>query len=386
MNGFLDWADIVLYVLIGLQVLYLFVFAVANMFGDKSFFPPATKKLRFLAIFPAYREDRVIIDSISEFMKQDYPADLYSVTVVSDHMSEETDRHLVQLGAGVLKAAYQDSSKAKALQLALSSAPDESYDKVVILDADNLVNPDFLNRLNDCFWAGSKAIQAHRKAKNLEGSMAILDAVSEEINNSIFRRGHVALGFSSALIGSGMSFDFKWFKEHVGLLNTAGEDKELEMMLFKERVYVTFLNEVPVYDEKTKQVANFNNQRRRWLSTQYFSLLRSLPDLPGALFSSNWDYADKIVQWMMFPRIILLGMVPICCLLSSLYRLSWSIKWWALLLVLLFALAFSIPDELVNKKFRKALRYIPILGLSMFFNIFRLRGLNKKFIHTKHES
>ena len=41
---------------------------------------------------------------------------------------------------------------------------------------------------------------------------AVLDAVSEEINNSIFRKGHTRLGFSSGLSGSGMAFEYDLFK------------------------------------------------------------------------------------------------------------------------------------------------------------------------------
>jgi hypothetical protein len=50
------------------------------------------------------------------------------------------------------------------------------------------------------------AVQGHRTAKNTNNSWAILDAISEEINNNIFRKGHRVLGLSSAIIGSGMAF------------------------------------------------------------------------------------------------------------------------------------------------------------------------------------
>jgi hypothetical protein len=48
--------------------------------------------------------------------------------------------------------------------------------------------------------------------KNTNNSWAILDAISEEINNNIFRKGHRVLGLSSAIIGSGMAFRYNYFK------------------------------------------------------------------------------------------------------------------------------------------------------------------------------
>jgi hypothetical protein len=40
--------------------------------------------------------------------------------------------------------------------------------------------------------------------------VAVLDAASEEINNSIFRSGHIALGFSSPLLAPA------WHWKHSG--------------------------------------------------------------------------------------------------------------------------------------------------------------------------
>ena len=55
-------------------------------------------------------------------------------------------------------------------------------------------------------------------------------AAFEEINNSIFRRGHVALGLSSAISSSGMAFDFNWFKKNIMSAKTSYDEKELELL------------------------------------------------------------------------------------------------------------------------------------------------------------
>ena len=105
----------------------------------------------------------------------------------------------------VLEVSFENSSKAKALNFAVGEIGPDGAEAVAILDADNLAGREFIARMNDALDSGIQAVQAHRTAKNRDTDTAILDAASEEINNSIFRRGHVALGFSSALIGSGMA-------------------------------------------------------------------------------------------------------------------------------------------------------------------------------------
>lgn len=378
-------ADDILFLLMGISILYLFIFAFASLFKRTIKYPKARKKHRYAVLFPAYKEDKVILSAISSFMEQDYPADCYEIIVISDQMEEQTNNALIQMGTTVIKANYKDSSKAKALHLAMNTLDETKYDAVVIMDGDNLVEPNFLEEVNKAYDADIIAIQTHRKAKNCNTPTATLDAVSEEINNSIFRKGHVKLGFSSALIGSGMIFEYKWFKKNIFKVSTAGEDKELEALLLKQNIYIEYLEHINVYDEKVPKDAAFYNQRRRWLASQYGILGRTIKDLPGAIFSGNWDYADKIFQWMMLPRVILLGLTGVLTITVTLYDWILSIKWWILLFILALSLCMAIPDYLVDKNFTRSIKKVPWLGFLMFLNLFRLRGVNKKFIHTEHE-
>lgn len=376
--------DKIFFVIAGLCTAYLFIYALFSMRRRSYTFPPARKQHRFAVLIPAYKEDRVIGQSVASVLAQQYPAELYRIVVIADRLCDDTIEELSQRPIRLLQPRFEQSSKARALNFAMESLAGEEFDVVVILDADNTVGPDFLDRLNDAYHSGARAMQAHRKAKNLDTDTAILDAVSEEINNSIFRRGHIALGISSALIGSGMAFDYRWFRENVSQLETAGEDKELEKLLLKQRVFIEYLDHVEVLDEKTQKDKAFYNQRRRWLAAQFYSLAGAIRDLPGAVLSGNLDYYDKLFQWMMPPRIVLAGMIPLWGAVMLPVDPVASLKWWGLLLALLFAMAFAIPDYLVDKRFKRALRKAPLLFVMMVANMFRIRGAKTKFIHTSH--
>ena len=377
----LDWT---FFILLAVAVGYLFVFALASMRRREFTFASSPVRHRFVVLIPSYKEDRVIEQSVASVLAQDYPRESFGVVVIADRFQGATLERLRTLPIRLLEVAFENSSKAKALNFAIEQLGAEPFEAAVILAADNTVGPDFLSRLNDAHHSGAQAVQAHRRAKNIHTDTALLDAVSEEINNSIFRKGHVALGISSALIGSGMSFDYDWLRRHIASLCTAGEDKELEVLLLKEGVFIEYLDEVVVLDEKTAKQRSFYNQRRRWLSAQFYALASGIRDLPGALFSGNFDYADKLFQWMMPPRILLLGAVPLGAGLLTWIDWHASLKWWMLLVFLLFALAFAVPDYLVTPRFNKALRKAPLLGLLMALNLLRIRGARDKFIHTDH--
>ncbi len=374
-----DW---VLFALCSFLVLYLIIFSVASLFNFESEVIDSSIIRKILVIFPAYKEDRVIDESVNKFMGQDYPSDKYKIVVVSDQMSFSTNERLSALPITLLHPVFEQSSKAKALQYAIENCNDDGFEIVVILDADNIVEADFLKDINNSF-NNFRAVQAHRTSKNRNTSIAVLDSISEEINNSIFRKGHNNLGLSSALIGSGMAFDFDWFKKNVNKLSTVGEDKELEGLLLKERIHIEYLNHTPIYDEKTQKSSAFYNQRRRWLATQLYSFKTGVKGLYSAIIDLNVDYIDKLFQWMMPPRIVFVGFIFIFSVVVSVLNISLSIKWWSILFCLIFALCISIPKEMWDKKLLKATINIPLLLVMMLANYFRIKGGNKTFIHTE---
>ncbi len=385
--GLLKMTDIIdktLFLYLGISVIYLFIFAVFSRFKRTDRYPQSKVYHRVLVLFPAYREDNVIESSLRSFLAQEYPRESYEVMVISDQMEEVTNQQLEKLPIRLIRANYENSSKAKALNLAIDSLKNEHYDIVVIMDADNIVEHNFLQEINNAYHSGVMAMQAHRKAKNTDTDMAILDAASEEMNNAYFRKGHVFAGLSSALSGSGMAFDYSWFCENIKMISSSGEDKELEVLLLKQRIYIDYLDHVVVLDEKIKSSAAFYKQRQRWLAAQFGSLKKAVSDLPSAIFSGNLDYTNKLLQWMMLPRLLLLGFITILCITMLFIKIEWAIKWWGLLFLLFITFGLAIPRELDNKRLEKAVRKIPWLFVLMFINLFKLKGANKKFVHTEH--
>ena len=388
----IDW---ILFTLLALCLGYLLLYAIASKFYRAPRFPDARTFRRFVVLFPAYKEDRVIASSVRSFLQQDYPQELFDIIVISDQMQDATNEDLRSLPIRLLIADYRDSSKAKALTMAMESVSGEHYDIVAIMDADNLTSPDFLAEINRAFDNGARSVQAHRTGKNMNTDISVLDGISEEINNGIFRSGHNALGLSAALSGSGMAFEAEWFRKNVRLLETAGEDKELEVLLLRQRIHTTYLPQIPVYDEKTQKEEAIGNQRKRWIAAQFGILRHSLSGLREAVSKGNMDYCDKILQWMLPPRLIQLagvfGLTFIFTVIGVWQAVQgagqeWTaaIKWWILSAAQIMAMLLPIPGRLLDKRLGKAILRIPLLALTTLGNLFKLKGAYKKFIHTEH--
>ena len=85
----IDW---ILFIPLALCVSYLLVYAIASKFYRSPNYPKADRLHRIAVFFPAYREDKVIIDSVRSFLEQDYPKEMYDVYVISDHMQHPTEK------------------------------------------------------------------------------------------------------------------------------------------------------------------------------------------------------------------------------------------------------------------------------------------------------
>lgn len=381
----LHWLEILLFICFAFNVLYLLLFSIASHNKRYSCNLSSDVPRRIAILIPAYKEDQVIMECVQSCLAQEYPKEKYDIVVISDRMEEETNQALSAFPIKIVKVFFENSTKAKALNFAMEQIGD-AYDIAVVLDADNVIYADFLQRMNDIF-SDSKVqiVQAHRMAKNLNTNLSVLDAVSEEINNSIFRLGHANIGLSAALIGSGMAFDYSLFKDIMSTIDAVGGfDRALELSLIKEGKRIYYLPEVDVLDEKVQNHANFSNQRRRWLSAQIHYLGRFIGDVPAALLKGNLDFCDKIFQQMSIPRILLLGMTFVISLFLSFVAGGLAIKWWILFVVLIVALLLAIPLSLFSKQLVVALFELPYSFLLMLRNLFRLKGANKKFIHTSH--
>lgn len=374
----IKWTDSTLYLYFLLSVLYLFFFSVFSYRKRKYLYVKTKKQYRYAVFFPTNGEDDVIVNSVKSFLNQSYPRDKFDVVVISENMRKATSDALRKLPIILLEAKTKNGYKARQLEYAAHTLDAKDYDVAVIFEANNTVDSNFLEEINKAYHLGGMAIQTHRIAKNLRTNTSILDAISEEINNTIFRKGHVCTGFSCSLIGSGMALHYEWFRQNIAKVTEKHIAKQIEGFLLKQGIYIEYLDDVYTYADKVHSASHFFKQRREWLSGQSYSLRNTIKDLPKALFAANFDYCDKILQWMMLPRILLLTFTIIIATLHILfYKWTMSLKWWGMLLFLMMTFSLAIPDKFINGRTLRALLSLPGLAFLMFLGLFGFRFKRK---------
>ncbi len=388
MKEFLYYFELVFLVLIGLQVLYSLVFALAAHIPRK-IRRQDQRKHRITILIPSYKEDVIILQTARQALDLDYPQELFNVVVGSDQMQEETVAKLREMGAEVVVMNFEHSTKSKNLLAQLQSQEGDQWPEYfLILDADNRMDADGLIETNAIIRSDIPVYQLHRTAKNNNTKLAILDGITEGISNNIFREGHRNLGISSALIGSGMLFEASLLKETLENINkdSAVEDKLFEFYLLEHRKTIDFIPHIPVYDEKVSKGKNFSNQRKRWIAGQFHAFRVFF--FPGikALFKGNIGFFDKMLQMGLVPKLLFAVLLALLAGLALILGADHKLWYWYLGLYV-FTLLICVPRSYYRWQNIGILFEIPKAAFFMVLAIMRIKKNQsvKQFEHTQKE-
>lgn len=382
---------IILYIYLAVGVLYLFVFAIAGKLVKSKVNLSNLHLNKIAVVIPAYKEDQIIIETVKQALLHDYPQDKYHVFVLADQLTNETKDKLKQLPITVIEVVHQKSTKAKALYTFFENIDQSLFDIVMVLDADNIMKSGCLQQINNEFVKGSLVVQCHRIAKNKNSSLAILDAISEEIRINIFFSGQRAFGLSSELIGSGMAFSFSLLKtilQNKKIQDSAGEDKEMFLQLIKYGVSVTYLKQAYVLDEKVASLSVFKKQRKRWIESQ-LQIIKRFFDPEFKPVRNKFEFWYRLFQNLLLPRSFYLLLLPLFSVLVYLLEqlnlniLPGSTFWLGMTIIYWLSLIISIPSSYLNARTVIALIHLPAVLMSMVSAAAKAKVGNNTFIPTE---
>lgn len=379
--------EILLLIWLGFCVIYIGVLSIAGCFYvEKKLGMLGVKVPRILVLIPAYKEDAVIVQTARKATQQNYPS--YDVIVIADSLKSKTLDKLKETSVQVLAVHFDKSTKTKAINAALHQL-DTCYDLVVTLDADNIMDDGVLSLFARKYSEGVFAIQGHRTAKNTDSGFAILDAISEEMNNHLYSKGAQTIGLTSRVIGSGMAIEFQLFKKLMSEITAVGGfDKVLQLKLIESGNMISYLEKAYIYDEKVGSSKVFSNQRKRWTSSQYVYLKKYFGESIEKLTKGNYNYFMILLIHVFPPRILLpillFGLFTISFLVfNDTFTLLWGIGFFTLVI----SYTLAIPKSLLfSNHFWSALKSLPSAITAMIVTIFKLKGANETFIHTPHSS
>lgn len=260
------------------------------------------------------------------------------------------------------------------------------HERLTIIDSDNLVETDYLIELNKLFDEGFVAVQGLRKAKNMDTTVACLDAARDMYYHFFDGEALFALGSSATLAGSGMAFTTALYKECLEKLDItgAGFDKVLQNEIVSRGYRIAFTEKAVVYDEKTSHSEQLVKQRARWINTwfRYFKFGFSL--VASGIFRFSWNR-------LLFGIILLRPPLFIFLLLSLMFAAAdifinpvmtivWAVAFVCFVLGFVIALVHAKPE----KKVYASLVGIPRFIFLQVLSLMKIRKANKISVATTH--
>lgn len=258
--------------------------------------PAAAPKTRFACLIAARNEEAVIGALVKSLRAQRYPADLFDVYVIPNNCTDDTEGAALRAGARIFRCFGAVRRKGDALHEAVARLMSEGYDAFCVFDADNIVHPDFLARMNDAFQGGATVCKGAMRVKNpADGPVAGCYGLYYTLFDTFYSRARMNCGLSSKLVGTGFAVRREVF-ETLGGWNTGtiAEDAEFAAQCARCGIRIRFVPDALTYDEAPATLALSLRQRRRWCSglmdvadNQRAALCRSVAGAGGALAADS---------------------------------------------------------------------------------------------------
>ena len=228
-------------------------------------YPVASPKTKFAVLIPARNEEQVIGNIIESLQAQVYPKELFDILVIPNNCTDDTEGAARRAGAEVIFCPNPVSTKGEVLHQILDCLKGK-YDGYIVFDADNIVDPQFLARMNDAVAAGARVAKSRQCALNPYDNWVSggydLYFQSHTILHNLPRD---PFKLSAKLVGTGFMVTDSLLQE-MGGWNTVTLTEDIEFAvqcaLEGERVYYVY--DALTYDEEPLSFAVSMRQRRRW--------------------------------------------------------------------------------------------------------------------------
>ena len=267
---------------------------------------------RFAVLIAASNEETVIGNLLDSIKAQSYPERFLEVFVVADNCRDKTAETARAHGAEVYER-HNASLRGKGYALdfllrEMERHAHNEFDGYIVLDADNVLERDFVSRMNETFSEGKDIVTCYRDSKNYgdnwisAGYALWFLREAQYLNNARMR-----LGSSCAVSGTGFLFSD-------GVLEACGgwnfflltEDIEFTIDNVVRGEKVGYAAGAVLYDEQPTSFAQSWRQRMRW-SKGYLQVFRKYAsELFSGIARGSFSCYDMTMNIM--PAAVLTGL------------------------------------------------------------------------------
>ena len=309
---YLIWAisAVALVFLFTLSIYYISMWSIS---GKEVIPAPHNEKLsRFAVLVAARDESKVIAGILKSLKEQTYDPKHFDVWIIVESEDDPTVEIVKTFGSN-FKYFVRDEltpdrkTKGFALQECIRhfDKAGYEYDAYMIFDADNIIDNNYIEAMNDLRGLGIKVGLGYRAFTNANQNWLTANcAVMFTYMNQVTNRGRALLFHKMTLMGTGYYVDSDIIRDAGGWIFTGmTEDIQLSTYCYYHDVYMWYYPLVHFYDEQAPDFKTVHNQHLRWLAG-YFERRK-----PLQIAGKNYDYHPKNMQKAMIGE-FKYGLVP----------------------------------------------------------------------------
>ena len=287
---------------------------------------------RFAVLIAARNEEAVIGKLIDSIKAQSYPGRLVKIFVAADNCTDATAEAARSHGAEVYER-YDMTRRGKGYALdfllrEIKLRGHGRFDGYIVLDADNVLDRDFILHMNETFSAGHDIVTCYRSSKNygdnwISAGYALWFLRESRYLNSARAR----LGSSSGVSGTGFLFSQAVLDAQGGgwPFHLLTEDIEFTIDNVTRGMKVGYCPDAIAYDEQPISFRQSWAQRLRW-SRGYLQVFKKYGRaLISGIFSGSFSCYDMAMSIM--PAAVLTGLSIVVNLGAALVNVLYYHEW-----------------------------------------------------------
>lgn len=272
---------------------------------------------RYAVLIAARNEENVISGLLDSLRAQTYDMSLVTVFVAADNCTDSTAAIARAHGAVVYERFNQlNVGKGYALDFLLQHIGADypaGFDGYFVFDADNILAPDYIERMNEMFSNGHEIVTSYRNSKNFGGNWISAGYALWFLRESRYLNGaRTRLGSSAAVGGTGFLFSQRILDEsHGWRFYLLTEDIEFSVYHILRGEKIAICESAVLYDEQPTDFRQSCRQRLRWAKGYVQVFLRYGGQLLRGAARGSWSCFD--ISMSILPAFILTSL----CLLAN---------------------------------------------------------------------
>ena len=308
----LEIINIIIMLLLVVYGLYFLITALFLFKKRKKDNIVSDKYSHFTILIPARNEEEVIKDAIQSFKRQKYPKDNYEIIVVINNTTDNTLGVCNAEGVRSILCERKIKNKGDALKEAFDRLKKEKTDAYIIMDADNVVNDEFLGEMNKSLNEGTLVAKSSMDIKAKENTWVSSSyAIYFFIQSILYSIPRNNIGASCAINGTGIMIKKEVIDKFGFNVRTITEDLEFMTLCALNNIKIKYVEGAICYAEHPSDFKVSMIQRRRWTKGIYEGFIIYFNSIMKNMIKRpNIELLDSLLIYST-PLILILSLISI---------------------------------------------------------------------------